>query len=93
MRAYLDNAATTQVDKEVLKAMEPYFCDVFGNASSLHSFGQEAARAVENARKKIANFLNCLAEEIIFTSGATESNNIAILGTIFANGYPEKKIH
>lgn len=82
MQVYLDNAATTQVDKEVLKAMEPYFCDVFGNASSLHSFGQEAARAVENARKKIANFLNCLAEEIIFTSGATESNNIAIQGLV-----------
>jgi len=92
-RIYLDNAATTQVDKEVLKAMEPYFIDVFGNPSSLHSFGQEASKAVEFAREKIARFLNCSAQEIIFTSGATEANNLAILGTVFANGYPGKKIH
>ena len=92
-RIYLDNAATTQVDKEALKAMEPYFIDVFGNASSLHSFGQEASKAVEFAREKIARFLNCSAQEIIFTSGATEANNLAILGTVFANGYPGKKIH
>ena len=82
MKVYLDNAATTPVDKEVLKAMEPYFCDIFGNASSLHSFGQEASKAVEKARNKIADFLNCSAQEIIFTSGATEANNIAIKGVI-----------
>jgi len=81
------------VDKEVLKAMEHYFIDVFGNPSSLHSFGQEASKAVEFAREKIARFLNCSAQEIIFTSGATEANNLAILGTVFANGYPGKKIH
>ena len=81
-KIYLDNAATTQVDKEVLKAMEPFFCDIFGNASSLHSFGQEASSAVENSREKIADFLNCKSEEVIFTSGATEANNIAIQGLV-----------
>ncbi|MFH1610762.1 MAG: cysteine desulfurase family protein [Patescibacteria group bacterium] len=81
-KIYLDNAATTQLDKEVLKAMEPFFCDVFGNASSLHSFGQEASKAIEDSREKISNFLNCKPEEVIFTSGATESNNIAIQGIV-----------
>ena len=81
-KIYLDNAATTQMDKEVLRAMEPFFCNTFGNASSLHSFGQEASKAVEDSREKIANFLNCKSEEIVFTSGATEANNIAIQGLV-----------
>ncbi len=81
-KIYLDNAATTQMDKQVLKVMKPFFCDMFGNASSLHSFGQQASKAVEFARKNIAKFLNCTAEEIIFTSGATESDNIAIQGIV-----------
>ncbi|MFH1456870.1 MAG: cysteine desulfurase family protein [Patescibacteria group bacterium] len=87
MKIYLDNAATTQVDKEVFKAMEPFFCDIYGNASSLHSFGQEALKAVEEARNKIAKFLNCDVDEIIFTSGATEANNIAILGSVESGGH------
>jgi len=79
-RIYFDHAATTPVDKKVMKAMKPYFCDVFGNPSSLHSFGQEAMKAVDEARDKVAKFLNCEREEVIFTSGATEANNLAIRG-------------
>lgn len=83
MKIYLDHSATTPVDKEVLKTMEPYFSDTFGNASSLHSFGQAGAKAVEDAREKIAKFLNCQPDEIIFTSGATESDNLAIQGSVW----------
>jgi cysteine desulfurase len=81
-RIYFDHAATTPVDKKVMKAMKPYFCDVFGNPSSLHSFGQEAMKAVDESRDKVAKFLNCEREEIIFTSGATEANNLAIRGIL-----------
>jgi len=79
---YLDNAATTSVDPEVLKAMLPYFSEKFGNPMSIHSFGQEAAEAVDKARKQVADFLKCQPAEVIFTSGATESNNLAIKGVI-----------
>ncbi|MBM3234336.1 cysteine desulfurase NifS [Candidatus Pacearchaeota archaeon] len=82
MKIYLDNSATTQVDKEVVKAMMPYFSEKFGNPNSLHEFGRDAREAVENARKKIAEMINCEPEEIIFTSGGTESNNLAIKGLI-----------
>ena len=81
-KIYLDHAATTPVDREVLKAMEPFYSDIFGNASSLHQFGQRAAEAVKDARKKIAKFLNCETDEIIFTSGATEADNLAVQGTV-----------
>ncbi len=79
---YFDHSATTPVDFEVLKAMEPYFSNIFGNASSIHGFGQEAMAAVDNSRRKIADFLGCKPYEVYFTSGATESNNLAILGTV-----------
>ncbi len=81
-RIYLDYAATTPVDKRVMKAMTPYFSEKFGNPSSVHIFGQEASKAVEKAREKIAVFFNCSPTEIIFTSGATESNNLAIKGAV-----------
>jgi len=90
---FFDNASTTSTDKEVLKKMEPFFKDEFGNAASLHSFGQRASAAVDESREKIAKFLNCNFEEVVFTSGATEADNLAVLGIIFANGYPHKKLH
>lgn len=79
-RIYLDYAATTPVDKEVLEAMEPYFLEKFGNPSSIHFFGQSAKKAIEDARGKIASFIGAKEEEIIFTSGGTESNNTALFG-------------
>lgn len=82
---YLDYAATTPVDPRVLKAMLPYFTEKFGNSSSLHSFGQEAKEDLEKSRETIANSLGAKPEEIIFTSSATESNNLALKGVAFAN--------
>ena len=83
-KIYLDHSATTPLDKKVLKAMLPYFSKNFGNPSSLHSFGQTAAAAVDQARQQVAGFLNCQPEEIIFTSGATEADNLAIFGVVKA---------
>jgi len=79
-KIYLDYAAATPVDPEVKAAMDPYFDKVYGNPSSTHSMGKEAFEAVEHARKQVAKRLNCTPEEIIFTSGGTESCNLAILG-------------
>jgi len=79
-RIYLDNNATTPLLPEVFAAMRPYFDDHFGNASSIHSHGQETRAAVENARESVAALLACRASEIIFTSGGTEANNLAVAG-------------
>jgi cysteine desulfurase len=80
---YLDHHATTPLDRRVLDEMMPYFTEKFGNASSLdHSFGYDASVAVEDAREKIANAIGARHDEIVFTSGATESDNIALLGTM-----------
>ncbi|MCX8092731.1 MAG: cysteine desulfurase NifS [Candidatus Goldbacteria bacterium] len=82
---YLDNAATTPVDPEVLKAMEPYYKEKFANPSGIYSFAQEIKRDIENAREKMAKFLNAEPSEIVFTSSGTESDNTAIKGIAFAN--------
>jgi len=83
-RIYLDYAATTPTDPEVIKTMEPFLFDKFGNPSSIHSFGQEAKKAIEDSREKLALFLGAKPEEIIFTSGGTESDNFAIFGVAYA---------
>ncbi len=80
----LDHSATTPVREEVGEAMAPFFSDVFGNPSSLHTSGQRARRAIETCRKKVAAILHVNADEIIFTSGGTESDNLAIKGVAYA---------
>ena len=78
MQVYADNAATTKVSRAALNAMLPYFTEIYGNPSSLHSIGQEAKEALESARERIAAHLGCQAREIYFTSGGTEADNMAI---------------
>jgi len=85
-RIYLDCAAGVSVDSRVLEAMKPYFTEAFGNPSSVHSLGQEAKEAVEEARKRVTDLIGAeTRDEIIFTSGATESNNLAIKGVAYRN--------
>lgn len=81
---YFDHSATTPIDKEVLKTMLPYMKDNFGNPSSIHSFGANALLGVDEARGRVASFLNCERDEVIFTSGATESNNLTLKGVVTA---------
>lgn len=82
---YLDNAATTRVDEKVIKAMQPYFSEKYGNASSQHLAGQEAKRALEESRRVIAKSIGARDDDIIFTSGGTEANNLVLKGLFFAN--------
>jgi len=84
-KVYLDNGATTMIDPRVIKKMTPYFSDKYGNASSTHSFGRDAKQAIEEARAAIAKTINAKPDEIIFTSGGTESNNFAIKSIAFTN--------
>ncbi|MDP2628421.1 MAG: cysteine desulfurase family protein [Nanoarchaeota archaeon] len=86
---YFDNAATTKVDEEVLKAMQPYFIEKYGNASSLHYPGEESRRAIEEARNTIAKSIGAKHKELIFTGSGTESNNLVIKGLFWEN-YPKK---
>jgi len=83
-RVYLDYAATTPLDSRVLESMLPYFSEDFGNPSSVHGFGQRAEAALEDARQRMAEFLNASPDEIIFTSGGTESDNLALRGAALA---------
>ncbi len=89
---YLDHAATTPMDPRVLEAMMPYFKEEFGNPSSIYSIAQRAKQALDEARSDVAEILGCAPEEIIFTSGGTESDNLAILGVARANKTKGKHI-
>ncbi|MDR2772184.1 MAG: cysteine desulfurase NifS [Elusimicrobiota bacterium] len=86
MKVYLDNSATTSVDPAVVKEMLPYFEQVYGNASSFYSFGREAKAALDKSRETVAGILGAKADEIFFTSGGTESDNLAIFGSLSAIG-------
>ena len=86
---YVDNNATTRVAPEVLEEMRPYFCDLYGNPSSLHSFGGQVGEKIREARERVADLLCSNPDEIIFTSCGTESDNAAIVGIL--SSYPEKK--
>lgn len=94
-RIYLDHSATTPVDKKVAKKINQFLIAGFGNPSSLHTFGQNVLAAVDVSRNRLAKFLNCTPQEIVFTSGATESDNLAIFGVVKAirNNNGGRKIH
>ena len=91
MRVYLDNAATTKTDEAVVKAMAVAMTETFGNASSVHGFGRPARQAIEKARRQVAGLINAQPEEILFTSGGTESDNLVIFGV--AEAYRRKGNH
>jgi cysteine desulfurase len=94
-KIYFDHSATTPIDPRVLEAMLPYMKENFGNASSAHSFGQEAMKGVDWARETIANFFGAKPKEVIFTAGATESDNLATLGVVksLQEKFSGKKLH
>lgn len=91
-RIYLDNAATTAVSQPVMEAMLPYYMQVYGNPSSIHSTGRDAKKAVERARRQVAATLGCSAQEIYFTAGGSESDNWALKGAAFAHQEKGKHI-
>ncbi len=91
-RIYLDHAATTPTQPEVVKAMLPYFTDAFGNPSSIYSCGQEAKEAIEEARTMVAELIGARSEEIIFTSGGTEADNFALKGIAYASEHKGEHI-
>ncbi len=89
---YFDNNATTKVAEEVLEEMQPLFCELYGNPSSMHTFGGQMGRKIAQARERIADLLGCEPSEIVFTSGGTESDNTAIKGTLAALPHKHKII-
>ncbi len=91
-KIYLDYSATTPVDKRVVKAMKPYFSKIFGNASSLHGAGKLAQKALNDSREKIAHLVGVNPEEIVFTSGGSEADNLALKGVTSALDYPGQHI-
>lgn len=90
VNVFLDNAATTKTDPEVVKKMLPYFSEIYGNPSGFHAFARQAKEALDEARETVAGILNCKTEEIIFTAGGTESDNLAIFGAVKKNATKEK---
>ena len=91
-KVYLDYAATTPTDEDVIRAMTPYFGEFFGNASSQHAFGREAKKTIEDCRESMAKDIGCDPDELYFTSGATESDNWALKGYCFANSHKGRHI-
>src|SRR4029077_17099406 len=92
MRAYLDHKATNTVDPRVLDAMLPYFSGEFGNASSIHAAGQRARAAVDAARESVARLIGAKPAEIVFTSGGTGADNLAIFGAVEASTHPHRHV-
>ena len=86
MKVYLDNAATTPLDKRVFEAMTPFLQNQFGKPSSIHQYGREVRSAIEKSRKKVADILNVAPSEIFFTSGGTEADNTIINNAIASKG-------
>ena len=87
---YLDNAASTQIHESILNSMLPYLKEQYGNPSSIHRYGRLSRKAIEKARKQVAELINADPSEILFTSGGTESNNTALFG--IARKYPNSRI-
>src|SRR5215472_15624 len=92
-RIYFDNNATTGVAPEVVEAMLPYFSAEYGNASSIHAFGQKARAAVETAREQVAALIGARAQDVVFTSGGTEADNHAIFGVVEAALAEQARAH
>ena len=92
MRVYLDYNATTPVDPTVLEAVLPYFAENYGNASSIHSAGQQARGAVDRAREYVAALIGAKPAEIVFTSGGTEADNLAVFGVVAASPVQRKHV-